>query len=473
MANKYIQPVIPKSGFSFVLAGALYRNFGGYGVYIKYKRGPRYKITLKQVGPKYSWYVCPDRELVIVKNSQDSDAFYPYGDSFDEYVDLSLYNDSVCKNLGIDYIMTNFVHNNNASANRLRSTKSPEDRIQVMSDSGGLQLARGLKGIINPRDLVEFYNRNVDAGMVLDLPLFFNDAEILKKAALQQRENTDVMMKYNKGVDLINIIHGRTEDERTRYRDIVEDKRIDRIALGGMGKFKPVAGLNILYDIIEGRQAYKQHHILGVYSSLLIPLLVKVSNSYTDVHITCDSTSHIQSAVNKAYHHQFDVYRKMDRVPIGDRKSMRNATRYLPCQCKVCTTLKYTDMLAYGANSHLSELFAVHNGAEMARYVDSLQDICLNSSPHVYNEIVKKQIGNNSELQEAMYGLEFIDIVNKHGLKAAKKKYAPYLNDRNDLIEYVPKHLEGFGSHQEPMKLKKAEILKILSYMHEAVKDDL
>jgi hypothetical protein len=469
MKNTYIQPYIPEFGYSFVAASAQSKDFGGYAVYLKHTPGPKNKITVKERTATYIWFVCPDREILIVRNNYHTEAFYPYGDSFDTCVNFNLINDQVSKGLNIEYIMTNYVHDSNSKSNRLISTLSPEDRIQMLSDSGGLQLARGVKGIIHPRELVEYYNDNVDAGMILDLPLFFSDTKIAKRAAKLQRLNNNIMLKYSKGPELINIFHGQTEEERAMFRSIVEDKKIPRVAIGGMYRYLPTAAVNAIYDTIEGPFRYKQYHVLGIFTTPLVPLMVKLANSSVKAHITSDSTSHIQSAINKAYHFQFDIYHNMKRIPIGSRGAAQNTLRYLPCQCKVCTTIKYADILGFGDSRFTSELLAMHNASEMSRYASSLQEICLNSSPREYNRIVEEQLKRGSELSEVKAGLDFIDCVDKHGLAAAKKKYKFYINKRRLIVEQTPKPL--FGDHELNVDNFKENVLKRLHLMEQNIKE--
>lgn len=464
--HQYVPPTCPEKGYSFVAAATLYRNFGGYSVYVKYKSNDPHKITVKQTTKDYIWFVCPDRELVIVRNNQEMDAFYPYGDSFDEVVDFNLFNDSVSKALGIEYIMTNYAHSTNSVNSRLGASLPPDERIQVLSDSGGLQLARGLKESIHPVELMEFYNQNADAGMVLDLPLFFSDPVIAKKAAYQQRANVEAMLAVGKGVELINIFHGQSPEERAMFRDIVEMPEIPRLALGGIYGYLPLSSVNAIYNTISGKQQYKQYHVLGIYTSEMVPLMVKLAHS-AGVHLTSDSSSHLQSAANKAYHFQFDIHHNMKRIPIGTRGAEGNSMRYLPCQCKVCTTLKYTDILGFGDNRHTTELLAIHNAFEMTRYAKSLHETCLHSTPREFNNLVGIQLKRNSLLAEVKGALEFIDIAGEYGIPEAQLKYKAFIGRRKSLGEAVNPGLFGEGSEGTGIDegQRKAAILAQLKVM--------
>ncbi len=426
--NGYVAPPCPPFGYSFVAAASLFRAFGGLTVYVKYKSADKNKITVKDQTNFYVWYICPDREIVIVRNGYETSAFYPSGDSFDEVYDFNIFNDSVSRNLGLEYIMTNYAHSGNTVNPRIASRIPQDERFHVLSDSGGLQVARDAATAINPKDLIAFYNNNVDAGMVLDLPISVSSMDLIKRGAHIQKRNTEIMLAESKGVELLNIFHGHTLEQRRAYRKIVEDKRITRCAIGGMYRHSLLTGINIVYDLVETGMRYKQYHALGIFGSLHIPALVKAANSGTKPHITSDSTSHIQSAANKAYHFQFDIFHTSKRLPIGSRGSTLNTNKILPCQCGVCRVLKYTDLFAFSSNRFSLELLALHNAIEMARYTAQLQEAAQSLPKKEYNAIVYAQLKSHPQLKQVQQAMDFMDMADAHGLEAARKKYANFLD---------------------------------------------
>jgi hypothetical protein len=473
----YVPPEVPKSGYSFVAAASLYRNYAGLAVFVKYKGGPKHKISIKDAGQNHLWLVCPDRELVIVRNAYETGSFYPYGESFDEVHDFNLFNDEVCKDLGIEYIMTNYAHTQNKEQHpRLKAKTSPQKRINVLSDSGGLQLARGVSGIITPQDLIGFYNKNVDAGMVLDIPMGgVHDPKTLKRAAEIQRENTNIMLAESKGSELINIFHGTTVEQRKMFRETVEDERIDRVAMAALHTRSLVSATNEVYNTVHGSsKRYKQYHALGIYISTYIPMLVKLANSGENPpHITSDSTSHIQSARNKSYHFQFDIYHNSKRLAIGSRGSVPNTGKLLPCQCPVCRVLKYTDVLAFGPLRYVMELLSVHNAIEMTRYAGQLQEACLQLKPREFNKLVEMQLKSHPELKQVKASLDFIDIASSDGLKAARAKYINFANVARSSVDRQTAGL--FAVLDEKKESKAEEKIKhtnsILDQMEPAIKE--
>lgn len=458
------KPLQKTRGYSFVPAAVLYQNYGGYVVYVKYKRG-KDKIQIKQKSFNHIWITTPDRELIIVRNALSPEAFYPSGESFDEVVDFNLFNDSVARSLELEYIMTNFVHT--SDYHNFRETNYPAaKRIQVLSDSGGLQLARGVTKAIHPVELARFYKRNTDAGMVLDMPLHFSDIDLCRKVALIQRKNIKVMQENMGKAELINIFHGESLAERQLFRKITETDTINRVAISRIGQFNPVSGVSSILDTIDSGLHYNQYHILGVYRSGYMPLMIKLANlPDRNIHITSDSTSHIQSAINKAYHFQFDVYHSMKRIPIGTRGSRLNTNKFLPCSCKVCRTIKYMDILGFLDNRFTAVLLSLHNAFEMARYARQLEEMCVELPSKEFINILRKQLKGSTDLREVELSLDFIERYQQDGLKAARSRYSSFLNSKRAVPEMRREGLFGEIIHQNEGDTKRQRVIEQMNIM--------
>lgn len=472
-ANGYVSPPVPENGYSFVAAATLFRNYSGLAVYIKYKGGQKGVIKVKDAGQNHIWLVCPDREIVIVRNGFETHAFYPGADNFDEVHDFNLFNDAVCQHLGIEYVMTNYAHTTSGEQHpRLKSALPQHKRINVMSDSGGLQLARGVTQSIHPADLIDFYNKNTDAGMVLDVPLYLKDTKTLERAARLQRDNTNIMLDLSKGTELINIFHGSNIEERMRFREIVEDERVNRVAMSTLNRQTLLTAVNDIYHTVYGsKKRYKQYHALGIYIASYIPVLVKIANSGDNPpHITSDSTSHIQSARNLAYHFQFDITSTSKRLPIGLRASVPNTERIFPCQCGVCKALKYMDIMSFVPLRYVMELLSIHNAIEMTRYANQLQEACRQLPTREFNKLVRTQLKDNPELKQVNASLDFIDVAASEGIKAARRRYGSLLNvaRSNTTGTNIPS-LFGENTHDESI-VKHEHAQRMLNQMEHAVK---
>jgi hypothetical protein len=462
--KKYTPPPTPKKGYSFIPAGTIYKNLGNICIYVKYK-GFRKKseLTLLDVGANHIKWSCPDRELLIVRHNDQLDSARPIGENYDECVDLNLFNDRISKSLGLDYIMTNYAHSSSSNHKRIISNLPKKDRITVLSDSGGLQMMRRLdeQFKIHPKDLVEFYNNNTDAGMVLDVPTFsIDDLNLKIKTAQVQRKMTNIMLKHaKKGVELINIFHGRNNYERSHLRGIVEDTRITRCAIGGVQSQGLLTLANAIYDIAYEGEHYKQYHILGVFKTTHIPILVSIANKGPYMqHITSDSTNHIQAAVNRQYYHQIDITHPLVSIPIGQKISYPNSEKILPCQCIVCKTVKYTDILAFSPTEMIRKLIILHNMLCMVRYSRQLQEARVSLDDKGYEDLVYKQLHRSAHLKEVKNCFNFVKDVEEKGLKTARKKYVFFLDTGKEKADIRHSLFDGDSIHM----IAKDKYLKLI-----------
>jgi queuine/archaeosine tRNA-ribosyltransferase len=345
----------------------------------------------------------------------------------------------------------------------------------MLSDSGGLQLvtqalaanSKNAKNYtIHPKSLINFYNNNVDAGMILDIPLAASDFEVTKRAALLQKANTDIMLdNANSHVELINIFHGVTMKEREMYQSIVETDRINRLALGGLHFNNLITAMSVLYRTTANRR-YKQYHVLGVFALPYIVLIIKIANQGDNPpHITSDSTSHIQSAASRIYHHQFDINQISRRMSIGHTENTLLSTRrHLPCQCNVCRAIKHIDLFAFTENRYVRELLSIHNAYEMARYTQQLQEACRSLKPHEYNALVLRQLKGSHDVQLLKQALHFVDYVGDHGLHAAEQKYKVFMDKRRPVNLSNPKTLFGDDSNKS-VSSKHKHVLTLIKLM--------
>jgi hypothetical protein len=389
-------------------------------------------MEVVETGKNHIFLACPDRDLLVVRHNDQLESIRPIGEAFDECLDLNLFNDNVATAFGLDYIMTNYAHHSNTSEHTRAGVglKGDRTRVTVLSDSGGLQMARNVKDglTISPNELIDFYNRNVDAGMVLDVPTpTINDPVVRKKASIVQKKMTEMMLKASKGIELINIFHGRNNKERRELREIVENPKVTRCAIGGVQAQGIITMANALYDIITHGLPYKQYHVLGVFKTTHIPILVSMSDQQ-GLHITSDSTNHIQCAVNRLYYYQADITQPLVHMPIGKKASTANMERILPCQCAVCRTVKYADVLGLAPTEMIRKLIIIHNMLAMNQYARLLKEARQTLTNREYTHLIMGQLRTRADIKEVRYCLDFVDTVKDKGLEAARKKYLHFLD---------------------------------------------
>jgi len=227
-----------------------------------------------------------------------------------------------------------------------------------------------------------------------------------------------------------------------------------------------LSAMDSIYSTINSGIRYKQYHILGVFLAPYMPLLVKIANTGSMPHITSDSTSHIQSAANRAYHFQFDITSTSKRLPIGSRATLPNTNRVLPCQCPVCKVLKYTDVLGFGIGRFTTELLALHNALEMTRYTDQLQEACETLTHEEYKNMALTQLKGHPQMKEIRQCFDFVEIAaESHG--RAQKKYSALLNRRREyktVTQLPQKSLFGENSHSV-FEERQKHVLQLMTKM--------
>jgi queuine/archaeosine tRNA-ribosyltransferase len=469
-----------KSGYMWVPAATNYMAFGGLGIYVKYKGGPN-RILIKEQTSRYCHVVCPDRELIFTWDTNRELSFYPAGSGFHEFVSFNMLDDHVCHKLGFEYVMANYVHTSSAtkgSADNRTQGRPKHSNLTILSDSGGFQYMTEVADLINPIELVKWYNSNVDAGMALDLPISISDTELVKRAAKVQKKNLQLMLKYKAPhVELLNIIQGVTNEEARLYRSIVERPDINRVALGGVYRRQLVPGIEYISDLTHTGQKYDQYHILGVFSTPHVASMVALSNlGDKPPHITSDSTTHIQSAKNHAYHHHYDLYKTHKRILFGLNGTKPNTYNTLPCQCAVCTVVKYQDIFGFLPGQMIMNLVAIHNANVFKKYVNIIQDAVQSLPYHEFTDLIVKQVSHikSENALDTRIALDYVYRVTQDGPKAAKKYYANHVNKTNNHITNAFKDANTkvgiFGTGTDPTKTlsksaEKTRLYKILSDM--------
>lgn len=436
--------------FSFMPGAIFYPKHGGMGAYVRYKGAEDLskKTVVKEYRPNYLWLDCPDREVILINDQNKMESWIPMGCNFDEYFDLDMSNEYAADAMGIEYLMVNYVqHDGQPDPAQRRVGSNPNTKLKYVSDSGGFQLMTEKVSFIDPRKIIEWYNLNVDMGMVLDIPVVHEDEKIsqIKRLAWVQRRNTDLMM-LNKAdhVDLINIFHGVTPAQKAAFREIVEDDRIDRLALGGEYYNNVVNGTNNLMTTILNGRHYKHFHLLGIFNLAQLAIIVKVAEwEGNHALITSDASTHIQSASRKIYHGYLGQRYSPKRMNIGDADRIPTISNETICNCKACRAVKYMDILGSVDGAITTFILAYHNMYEVNRFSRMLYDICRDTTHKEYREFVKYNLRHHKGLQYTLHALDFVQHVAEHGIESARKKYSQFLQVKSVVKELDVKPLFG------------------------------
>lgn len=420
--------------FNFCPAGLKLRAYGGLGCYTKYHPVSRAGFQVKESSKHHIWVDTPDRELFITDQTLLSSPNHPEG--FHEFTNLSHIHANSSSDLGLHLIMLNYTDHMDryadASIRAVGSTKGS----RIVVDSGGFQLSRGDYSFIDPKDEIDWLNRNADLAMVLDVPT--DDPKLIKRAAIIQKHNTKLWMQEKRdSLELINIGHG-VGDSFLRYHDIVYDERIDRIAMGGlfyMGLFH--AMYNILFTMLNTNKHYKHHHVLGVTHRGAMIALMYMAKLGLSPHITCDSSSALQLSCYRTLY----LYNRMEESlymqDLGNKGNYSTGVARLPCNCPVCSTLVYADTFRELKGDIPDALVCMHNVHTFNHWVQHNLSFVENESKDAIKDSLTTQfkVGYGMQGVKDMHALlDFIDMAVNDGLEKARKRFDRYFYTVKPLV---------------------------------------
>jgi len=365
---------------TWIPSAAYAPTHGGITIYVRYHAmmdNPR--ITIRTNSNSYVWIDTPDRELVFVNGAHTVGSYRPLDENYDEAIILSPFHECM-RDMGIENVMTNYPQHLQRKDLCLHHRKEGfrPNGVRYMADSGGFQLMSGRIDYIDPVKLTEWYNTNTDYGVALDLPILVDNKELLDRTALIQKDNLRRMLEVKAPhVQLLNVIHGSTIDQQVDFHKKVEHPDIDLLCVADVYHGDILSTLARVLGIIWGiDRPYKLYHMLGVYNLGIMPFLIKASaDGLIPNALSFDSSTHIQSARTRMYHHQRMPNRPPERMIIGMENpscSRPNPFKHLPCSCPVCQTIKYMDIFSILPGAVTTYLLMIHNMYEINRYASMM-----------------------------------------------------------------------------------------------------
>lgn len=421
--------------FSYIPAGLDTSQEAPTTLYVKYGNFGNTMKVLKQ-NSRILQLQLPDRILTFTQDSDKLSHTKIY--DWDECLPISPFHKT---SDNIDYpeiAMINYVANYGKFSKSAQSCKKGKDpnRLKIVCDSGGYQVAVGRVDYIDTANLANFYNKNADLGIVLDIPLYNNiDISTLTYAAKTQRQNTNKLIDNLDGsVELINVCHGYEPDKYKRYLDIVDDDRIDRLCIGGLNTSSTIVGcISSFIQIVSNyKDRYKHFHILGIYNpAILASFIYLAENAFPDIMITSDSSTPLQSARSGMYHLQREFNRSPERLQIGsihNNLSFFNPNRLTCCQCAVCRLVKYMDVFSFMLSNPVIRCLTIHNISEIYRTLMSIATLSRNLSFKDYRAVILKMLGTHSGKNVCSLGLDYVESYMNDGLQKADTRFKPYFS---------------------------------------------
>ncbi len=382
--------------FKYVPAGCCYSKFANLSVYWRPANNKSFKQ--RRINDKTIVYHCHDRDLIIIKESMNNELVIGGDYNLVVFDVFDMRNNHIYE---MDYFMSNYMKSSDSDYSFKNTKKNPN--ITLLSDSGGFQIIEGRTDFIDPVDVAHWYDKNTHAGMVLDIPSSrIREKDILKRTARIQRLNNELMLNVCKKAELINIVHGSSLDNRLYYHEQTKNDKIPRIAIGGMKNYPIHEIIYTTLSIFKEDSSYKQYHILGITRQATL-LALAYASLVPGLNITTDSSSHVQTAKSGTY---FLHTPKLTQL-ILNSKSVDSEDWILPCQCPVCSIMKYANVMSKNV-SWVTSLYALHNAFVINKFCKYAVE-CARQGRDTMNPLASLVVSDKTVRRELTKAFDLVD----------------------------------------------------------------
>lgn len=274
--------------------------------------------------------------------------------------------------------------------------------VNIVADSGGFQMLTGVTDFVDPDSLIDYYNKTVDVGVGLDIPMpntLF--PHLLKRmAAITCRNNDYLRSKALPGIGIYDVAHGHSLQERKEYLEVtLEQDHGEGIALAGTSSL--VRGersvvqhhingiLSITYTLDKVRDRYNTAHILGTTTPLYMFMYYLILQSGFYPHLTADSSSYIQSAISGNYH---QTLYPQSKFLFDNHLPTNNLPHKLTCQCPLCLVYQDTAKFSYASVSAI--FHSLYYYLDMVKSVEALADLWVTGQAS--KEVIYDHLGTSN-----------------------------------------------------------------------------
>lgn len=407
------------------------------GFWVRHKKSHEYteKVEWKFKTHSVTHMDCPDREILMVTDANQSDQYRPLNGSWDKFVSLSLTHD--CSNDNeFDRIMINPHQLTKADmAMNWKGVDTPnKTSLLVNSDSGGFQLRAGTTDFIDPEHLAQFYNNNVDEGFTLDIPCAGMGEKLSHACArIQNRNSLYLKENLDENIRLGNIIHGLERTEMQRYRNWIEDydHDFDLVSIPSSMSLPAIKQIDrVAFMLCTGYQ-YPQFHQLGLYtiSSTLatVWLAHQMKRAGRTLLFTNDASTAHQSARFCVWHSNALFNKPIERLLMSNELPdvagrEQNPYKTLNCQCYICSNLKYADTLS---QRHEVTKWALvrHNESDYTKWLKMMNIYARDLDFQSYLDL-SKSITSGGQRANTIKALEYVEALMQDGYEKTHKRFS-------------------------------------------------
>ena len=276
--------------------------------------------------------------------------------------------------------------------------------IFISGDSGGFQNITQ-DAMLNPKDVIEWQQKNCDTGLILDVPPFEKiegssqfgktTTKIFEKALDKTIVNAKIAMENwtNEKFQLFGVIQGDTikrQEKWLKAMKLVEEETGKKFAGWSLSP-KPSHDIqqiaNHTANMIENDLLDKPIHILQISGFESLAMSAYVSKFFKS-DVTVDSSTF---SIGSIYFTYFSPYEFLEKWDYGRRATID--LKELACLCPVCQKIKH-EHLTYDPwefKSPPGTLISLHNLWQIIKYVKFLN--ALKNDDVKFKEFCKRHFG--------------------------------------------------------------------------------
>lgn len=368
------------------------------------------------------WY--PDRTLYVGSTLKKLNSVSDI--DYDEMM-VTSYATSMktLKELGYRYGMASPHHISAATETRRNK------HLKLFSDSGGFQLLSGVLDFIDPVELAEYYNRTVDYGIGLDIPVFGHNDMLMRMIEVMLKNNRLIRRHLVPEAQIYDVSHGSTLKTRALFLDrLLKEKELgEGLAIGGIAQnFKDggqrvttaTGTVNLMYTLLKTKGRFKRYHVLGTTSAFFQALYWLIQEYEVAPHITADSTTYVQAPVNNLM-----LNSKFQGLLLSSSELPKeHRSTALHCSCPLCAMVKYP--VAYVRTAALNVFHGLSSIADNCNIIeDSVRDF--HDGRIDLHKLASLLGGDATTTRFYTHVMQFALDAARKGFKVAYEKHYPIL----------------------------------------------
>lgn len=292
----------------------------------------------------------------------------------------------------------------------LRAKMKADDDTIIFIDSGGYQLATGVKPNHSREKALEWSEANGDLFPILDLPA--NKKISMDESIAYTIESAKYYSEKRSRSDCIimNVLSATERSGMERWYKAVKDFQFDGWAYGGHANSLKSIIQSILFLESKGelsRNECTNLHIFGTTSLHVIPYLVYAQNILNKKGINCllsfDSSYAFRNAGFGKYF-IFESFKGMGALVLSNKYDWSGLTEssHFGCSCPVCSNITDVGALFDGsAGSHFYSIIGMHNYYKLLQYKRTIEGMLSVNVPEIINSLPKDILHNFNVMDKA------------------------------------------------------------------------